>query len=146
MNDVSANMSKVSAEEMQSFFDSVFTGSGPTRQHVISAIDGEVIMRFDCGPRNLRPGGFISGPTQMGLADSVAYAVVFTRAGITPMALTSNLNINFLRPCIGDTLEAKGRLLKYGKSGVVVEVELRGSSSDKLSAHAAVTYVVPRED
>ncbi|MEM7741854.1 MAG: PaaI family thioesterase, partial [Pseudomonadota bacterium] len=116
------------------------------RHQVESASDGNVVMRYDCGPGNLRPGGFISGPTQMALADSAAYAVVFTRAGITPMALTSNLNINFLRPCQGDTLKAHATLLKYGKSGVVVEVELRGSSSEKVSSHATVTYVVPPEE
>lgn len=145
MTQTQQGVSKVTAEELQTFFES-FTQSGTHRQHVERVSDGEVVMRFDCGPRNLRPGGYISGPTQMGLADSVAYAVVFTRAGITPMALTSNLNINFLRPCQGETLEARGKLLKFGRAGVVVDVELRGSSSDKLSSHAVVTYVVPATD
>lgn len=145
MTDASIAPSKVSVEDLNAFFQSLAMGK-TLRHHVVSASDGNVVMHYDCGPGNLRPGGFISGPTQMALADSAAYAVVFTRAGITPMALTSNLNINFLRPCQGDTLEAHATLLKYGKSGVVVEVELRGSSSEKVSSHATVTYVVPPEE
>jgi len=146
MTQTSSGGSVVSAEELQAFFESMQSGKRTMRQHVVSVGEGTCVMRFDCGPGHLRPGGFISGPTQMGLADSVAYAVVFTRAGITPMALTSNLNINFLRPCQGETLEARAKLLKFGKAGVVVDVELRGSSSDKLSSHAIVTYVVPPKD
>ncbi|NRA31132.1 MAG: PaaI family thioesterase, partial [Parvularculaceae bacterium] len=92
------------------------------------------------------PGGFISGPTQMGLADHAAYLAVFTEAGITPMALTSNLNINFLRPCQGEWLEAEADVLKYGRSGVVIEVSLRGDKNTKPSAHATVTYVMPKSD
>ena len=53
-----------------------------------------------------------SGPTQMSLADSVAYMAIMTLTGLEPMTVTSNLNINFLRPCIGSVVIAEGTILK----------------------------------
>ena len=106
--------------------------------------DGHAVIRLHCRPEHLRPGGYISGPTQMTLADHAAYIAVFTKAGITPMALTSNLNINFLRPCLGDWVEAEAGILKFGRANVVIEVAIRGANSDKTASHAIVTYVVPQ--
>ena len=95
------------------------------------------------GEQNMRPGGFISGPTQMALADHIAYAVIFTRLGITPMALTSNLNIDFLRPLQGDSVTVEGRMVKLGRSLAVIAVEIKGIS-DKVSSRATVTYALPQ--
>lgn len=134
----------VSAEEITRFFDEIFPGAKHFPETLV-AEKGRVVVRMDCQERHLRPGGFISGPTQMGLADHAAYVAVFTEVGIKPMALTSNLNINFLRPCQGAWLEAEGEVLKFGRSGVVVEVTLRGEKNKKPSAHATVTYVLPKE-
>ena len=38
---------------------------------------------------NLRPGGYVSGPTQFSLADAVLWYALFGAVGIEPMALTS---------------------------------------------------------
>ena len=46
---------------------------------------------------HLRPGGTISGPTMMELADFAMYVAVFSAVGPQPLAVTTNLNINFLR-------------------------------------------------
>jgi acyl-coenzyme A thioesterase PaaI-like protein len=46
---------------------------------------------------SLRPGGTISGPTLMALADFAMYVVVLAAIGPEPLAVTINLNINFLR-------------------------------------------------
>ena len=45
---------------------------------------------------HLRPGGTISGPTMMELADFAMYVAVFSAVGPQPLAVTTNLNINFL--------------------------------------------------
>jgi len=94
-------MSLVSAEEMNRFFSENFKGDRGTLPDITLATADHVIMEAPMGEQNMRPGGFVSGPTQMALADHIAYAVIFTRLGITPMALTSNLNIDFLAALTG---------------------------------------------
>jgi uncharacterized protein (TIGR00369 family) len=82
----------------------------------------------------------------MSLADSVAYMVIMTLTGLEPMAVTSNLNINFLRPCIGTAVIAEGRMMKIGQALAVIEVDIRVEGADKPSSHAIVTYALPRKD
>ena len=136
-------MSKVSAEEMNHFFRENFKGDRGTLPNITLAEADHIIMRAPMGEQNMRPGGFISGPTQMALADHIAYAVIFTRLGITPMALTSNLNIDFLRPLQGDSVTVEGRMVKLGRSLAVIAVEIKGIS-DKVSSRATVTYALPQ--
>jgi uncharacterized protein (TIGR00369 family) len=107
--------------------------------------DGRAVMRLVADETNLRPGGYISGPTQMSLVDSAAYMAVMTKTGHEPMTVTSNLSINFLRPCIGDVVVADARILKIGQALAVMEVDVRIEGADKPSSHAVVTYAIPRE-
>ena len=137
-------MSKVSAEDMNAFFRENFKGDRGTLPDITHAEPDHIIMRAPMGERNTRPGGSISGPTQMALADHIAYAVIFTRLGITPMAVTSNLNINFLRPLIGKTVNIEGKMIKLGRSLAVIEVNIWGDNKEKISSRATVTYALPR--
>jgi uncharacterized protein (TIGR00369 family) len=91
----------------------------------------------------LRPGGTISGPTMMALADVTIYITVLGTIGWVPLAVTTQLSINFLRkPDPGDLI-AEGRLLKLGKRLAVGEVAIRSPGSDALVAHATGTYSIP---
>lgn len=93
--------------------------------------------------RYLRPGGTLSGPTLMTLADTAMYFLVLAQLGPIALAVTSNLNINFLRkPPPGD-LHATARMLKLGKALAVGEVHMR-SPDGTLVAQASVTYALPR--
>ena len=136
--------SKVSAGELNRFFRENFKGDRGTLPDITLAEADHVIMEASMGEQNIRPGGFVSGPTQMALADHIAYAVIFTRLGITPMALTSNLNIDFLRPLQGDIVNVEGEMVKLGRSLAVIAVEIRGKDSEKLSSRATVTYALPQ--
>ena len=136
--------SKVTAAEVNAFYDSVFRGAGE-QERVLEVRENYARVRQPVDAGNIRPGGYINGPTQMAIADSAAYIAVFTRIGITPMALTSNLNINFMRPCIGDAVVAEAQLLKLGKTLAVISVDIRAEGSDKLSSHAVVNYSIPAE-
>ncbi len=138
-------MSQLSAAEINKFFQNAFKGQPKPWPKIIEAEEDYVKIELEAGPAQLRPGGFINGPTQMGLADQVAYAVIFTRLGVTPMAMTSNLNIDFLRPCQGDTLIAEGKMIKLGRSLALIEVNLRGNQNKRPSSRATVTYVLPKE-
>jgi len=137
-------MSKVTVEEVNAFYAQSFSGRG-TAEAVVALEDGYARLRRTISETERRPGGYVSGPTQMGLADSAAYAAIFTRIGIVPMAVTSTLNINFLRPCIGEAVIAEARLIKCGKSLAVIEVEIRADGADKVSSHAVINYALPLE-
>lgn len=63
----------------------------------------------------VRPGGTLSGPTIMALADAAMYAVILGRLGAVEMAVTSNLNINFLSKPRPEDLLAEASILKLGR-------------------------------
>lgn len=136
--------SKVSVEDANSFLACAFE-RGDGAPAVVLMEDGYAVMRLDVSSEHLRPGGYISGPTQMSLADSVTYMAIFTRLGITPMTVTSNLNMSFLRPCIGKAVIARAKLLKLGRTLAVAEAEILAEGADKVASHAIVTYSIPQE-
>ena len=92
---------------------------------------------------SLRPGGMISGPTLMGLTDFAMYVAVLASIGPVPLAVTTNLNINFLRKPAQKDLIAECRLIKLGKRLAVGEVEIHSEGDDDLVAHATATYSIP---
>jgi len=91
----------------------------------------------------LRPGGTISGPAQMALADFVMYAAVLGAVGEVPLAVTTQLSINFLQRPKGE-LSADCHLLKLGKRLAVGEVSLRDETGTLVS-HVTATYSIPPE-
>ncbi|MAB00903.1 MAG: thioesterase [Stappia sp.] len=105
--------------------------------------EGEAVLSVRALERHLRPGGTISGPTMMALVDLAAYAVILAHIGPVALAVTTNLNINFLRkPEPGDLL-ATCRLLKLGKRLAVTECTLTGRAGGDPVAHATATYSIP---
>jgi len=94
-------------------------------------------------PKLLRAGGTISGPAQMALADYVMYAAVLGCVGNVPLAVTTNLSINFLnKPQPGDLL-CGAKVLKLGKRLVVGECSLFSEGDPRVVSHVVVTYSVP---
>jgi len=92
---------------------------------------------------DIRPGGTVSGPTMMELADFAMYVAVFSAIGPKPLAVTTNLNINFLRkPGKGDLI-ADARLLKIGKRLAVGEVTIFSDGVSEPVAHVTSTYSIP---
>jgi uncharacterized protein (TIGR00369 family) len=91
----------------------------------------------------IRPGGTISGPTMMALADFAMYVAVLAAIGPVGLAVTTSLNINFLRkPGRGDLL-AEAKLMKLGKRLAVGEVALTSAGTDDIVAHVTATYSIP---
>ncbi|HYI30952.1 MAG TPA: PaaI family thioesterase [Bradyrhizobium sp.] len=93
----------------------------------------------------VRPGGTISGPTMMALADFTMYVAVLASIGPVPLAVTTNLNINFLRKPAARDLIADCRLLKVGKRLAVGEVTVLSDGVDEAVAHVTSTYSIPRK-
>ena len=92
---------------------------------------------------SIRPGGTISGATMMALGDFAVYVAILASIGWVPLAVTTNLSINFLRkPAPGDLI-ADCRLLKLGKRLAVGEASIL--SGEALVAHVTATYSIPQE-
>jgi uncharacterized protein (TIGR00369 family) len=122
-------------------FPQVFKpGSGLSVEHVGF---GMARVRQAFHPDQVRPGGTISGPTMMALADFAMYVAVFSAVGRQPLAVTTNLNINFLRKPAQADLLAEARLLKAGARLVVGEVTIRSTGGGEPVAHVTATYSVP---
>jgi uncharacterized protein (TIGR00369 family) len=92
----------------------------------------------------IRPGGTISGPTMMALADVAMYIAVLSAIGPVPLAVTTQLSINFLRKPAAADLVADAELMKLGKRLAVGEVAIRSAGGADLVAHATSTYSIPR--
>ena len=91
----------------------------------------------------LRPGGTISGPTMMAMTDFAMYVAILASIGPVPLAVTTNLNINFLRKPEPRDLVAEARLMKLGKRLAVGEVMIWSDGNDEMVAHATSTYSIP---
>jgi uncharacterized protein (TIGR00369 family) len=92
----------------------------------------------------LRPGGTLSGATMMELADVAMYVAVLASIGWVPLAVTTNLNINFLRKPGQRDLVADARLIKLGKRLAVGDVNIRSDGTEAIVAHATSTYSIPQ--
>lgn len=130
-----------SAPEIDAFLRDHFPHGRPPR---VDYADGQrAVVRLAFDPSQIRPGGTISGPTMMSLADTAMYVLIFSAIGIVPLAVTTNLSINFLRkPGPGDIV-AQARMLKLGKALAVGEVDIRSVGAESPAAHAVVTYSIP---
>jgi acyl-coenzyme A thioesterase PaaI-like protein len=96
------------------------------------------------GAAELRPGGTVSGPVLMSVADVALYVAILGEIGIVPLAVTTSLNINFMRkPAADRDIVAVCRLLKVGRSLAVGEVLLYSAGLDEPVAHATGTYSIP---
>jgi len=130
----------VSTDELQSFLESVFTKIPST---IMEIGPGYLTMEQITKPHDIRPGGTISGPTMMALVDTAMYAVILGHIGIVALAVTTNLNINFLRKPEPGVLKAKASLLKLGKQLAVGEVTITCNDDPRPVAHATCTYSLP---
>ena len=116
----------------------------PTSGYVIEDVwRGGCRVRRHYDKKSLRPGGTLSGPTMMALADFTMYVAVLSAIGWVPLAVTTNLTINFLKKPMAQDLLAEARLLKLGSRLAVGEVGIRSDGDDDLVAHVTATYSIP---
>src|ERR1700744_624078 len=138
---------KMSVAELETFLAREFPqsfGGGDTR---VERADGETcLLRQRYSDRMLRPGGTVSGPTLMALADCAMYVVLLSAIGPVGLAVTTNLNINFLRKgAAGQDVLAAAKILKLGKRLAVGEVALLSGTSPDPIAHVTATYSIPNK-
>jgi uncharacterized protein (TIGR00369 family) len=135
----------MTVDELERFLAAEF----PQVFHADSGLTIDALWEGGCRVRqafreaSIRPGGTISGPTMMALADFAMYVAVLGAIGPVPLAVTINLNINFLRKPAQRDLTAAARLLKIGKQLVTGEVTIHSDGEDDPVAHVTATYSIP---
>lgn len=119
----------------------------PQTKCTVEAVgDQGATIRHPVGPAELRPGGTVSGPVLMAVADVAMYVAILGEIGIVPLAVTTNLSINFMRKPAGDrAVIGVCKLMKVGKSLAVGEVSLYSEGSDEVVAHVVGTYSIPKD-
>lgn len=123
-------------------------GVYPQLGHEYSIVDvqpGFCLARLEADERHLRPGDTVSGPTLFTLADIGGYGCALSHVGAEALAVTVNLNINFMRKAGTGIVEAECRILKLGKSLLVFDAALYWRKDNSLVAHATGTYSLPRK-
>lgn len=135
---------KMTVDELNDFLHAAFDGGRPYLVESIGPLRARVTMPVE--QLVIRPGGTVSGPTLMMMADAASYAVILAHIGPVALAVTSNLNITFLRKPqpVGIVVEAE--ILKLGRKLAVVDARISSEGSDHLVAQATVTYAIPSSD
>lgn len=116
-----------------------------TRNRCVELGTDYAVAAYDVTPADIRPGGYVSGPTQFAIADSALWFLAFVGLGrIEPMALTSELSIRFLRPAVGERIMCRAHLEAVSRRSVVgtAHVWVDGTP-DKITAAAQGTYALP---
>lgn len=128
-------------EEITAFIRSEFP---QTRCAIEAVAEKSATVSFEVGAEDLRPGGTVSGPSLMAVADLALYVAVLGEIGIVPLAVTTNLTINFLRkPSAGKRVTGVCKLLKVGRTLAIGEVSLYSDGTPDPVAHAVGTYAIP---
>ena len=136
---------KMGPAEIEQFLRQEFPQAFAGDDITIESADGRAcVLRQRYSDSMLRPGGTVSGPTLMALADFAMYVVLLSAIGPVGLAVTTNLNINFLRKgAPGQDLRAEAKLLKLGKRLAVGEVTLLSGDAPEPIAHVTATYSIP---
>ena len=123
-----------------------------TNKHLLPLYDRPMVTYavealVDAGIEELMlvTGGTHAGATMMALGDFATYIAVLSVIGWVPLAVTTNLTINFLKKPPARDLLAEARLLKLGKQLAVGEVSIRADGDDELVAHVTSTYSIPAQ-
>ena len=129
-------------EEISAFIEAEFP---QTKCKVHAVGDRGSTIVHEIGLNELRPGGTVSGPVLMSIADVALYVAILGEIGIVPLTVTTSLSINFMRkPPADSSIVGVCKLMKLGKSLAVGEVTLYSQGTEEPVAHAVGTYSIPR--
>ena len=135
--------SKPTLAEIVEFIKTEF----PQSKCIIDAVGHQsATIRHNIGEAELRPGGTVSGPVMMFVADVALYIAILGEIGIVPLTVTTSLNINFLRkPAADKAIIGVCKLIKLGRTLAIGEVSIYSEGNDEMVAHAVGTYAIPRK-
>jgi acyl-coenzyme A thioesterase PaaI-like protein len=131
----------MSPAEIQCFIDKVF----PQADNAVIEQAGlkRARVRRAVTDADLRPGGTVSGPTLMALADYAMYVALLSEIGPVELAVTTSFSIHFLRRPAPKDVIAEVELLKVGNRLAVGEIYLYSENISEPIAHATATYSIP---
>jgi acyl-coenzyme A thioesterase PaaI-like protein len=131
----------VTAEQLNTFLENDF----PQCRTRVDKLDTHyALVRHKVEEMDLRPGGTVSGPVMFGVADAALYMAILGEIGLVPLAVTTNININFLnKPDASNDLLGECRLIKVGSKLIIGDVFIYSEGHDKPVAHATGTYSIP---
>jgi uncharacterized protein (TIGR00369 family) len=109
---------------------------------VLQAAGGTATCRLPWQDALLRPGGTVSGPALMGLADVAMWAALLGVTGGKDESVTSTMTVNFLRPLGACAVLAEARIVKRGRRMVFGEILIRPEGSDDTAVHVTTSWVV----
>ena len=138
-------MTRMTAAELDAFLHREFPQVDRNGYRVEEVRDRFARVRLPFHEDHLRPGGTVSGPALMSLADTAMYVVILAIIGEVPLAVTTNLNINFMRRPGPVDVIADARLLKLGKRLAVGDVSMYSDGDPEMVAHATLTYSIPAQ-
>ena len=140
----------MTSEEVTALIHASFPEAGE-RWRIVDLVEDRVTLDYRTDPSMLRPGGTISGPSQMAIMDVAAFIMVLGAVGPAELAGTSSLHMSFLRRPRPGIMRCTGTLLKLGRSLAVIDAHLYNTERSDLSggaddpsgslvAHAELTY------
>jgi uncharacterized protein (TIGR00369 family) len=145
MPSASAFTPVMTVEELNVYLDEVFPQLN--RDHadyrVTAIAPGAVTVHLNARERHLRPGNTLSGPSLFTLADIGGYACALSHIGRQALAVTTNLNINFMRKAEAGLIIGEARILKLGRALMVFDIAIHEAKSGAMAAHATGTYAIP---
>jgi uncharacterized protein (TIGR00369 family) len=133
---------RLSGAEITEFLKEVFPGAMERFDiEDVQPMSARVRMRYS--EFSLRPGGTISGPSLMTLADTATWVALLGMIGREPLSVTSHLDIDFLRkPAPADVI-GHATLHKVGKRLAVADVLMYSDGEKQPCARSSVTYAIP---
>lgn len=135
----------LTAEQIEEFLEREFPQI-MAGDHVFKCVNvgpGTATLRFWPTETHIRPGGTVSGPALFALADVAAYVALLAHIGPVALALTTNLNINFLNRADPVPLDGVCHILKLGRTLAMLEVSVERVDTRQIIAHATTTYSIP---
>lgn len=135
---------QLSAQQVEAVIRSNLPSAGGSGFAVEEVRPGYARIRLAFSKWMVRPGDLVSGPALFTAADAAMYSLVLAHLGPVVMAVTANMNLNFLNPApLGDVI-AECTLLRLGSRLAVMEVSLYTGPARTLVAHVTGSYAVPR--
>lgn len=98
-------------------------------------------LRMPVDERHLRPGDVVSGPTLFALADFALYGAVLSHSNDPEGAVTTAMQIHFLRRTPPAPVIATAKLLQAGRTLLTGTVKIESAENGKQVAFVTGSYV-----
>ena len=138
-------MPVMSIEELEKFRAEHFAQSDPLHMKMERLDDMSLRARMPIADQHFRTGWSVSGPTLMFFCDAGFYMLVLSQIGPVAMAVTTNLNISFMRRPAPVDIIGEFRILKLGQKLAVGDALLFSDGEKQPVAHCQITYAIPSD-